>query len=120
MYNFIIETFRELSLVVLHGAGRTELKMKSENSTFKAFLADTSLLGAGYHLSVWVKHTFVCNSICASVCLPVSSLSFNPSLYLLAGFLIHHKLTNVDEISPLPWVLLEQIEMVVIFFKYHM
>lgn len=52
MYNFIIETFRELSLVVLHGAGRTELKMKSENSTFKAFLADTSLLGAGYHLSV--------------------------------------------------------------------
>lgn len=52
MYNFIMETFRELSLVVLHGAGRTKLKMKSENSTFKAFLADTSLLGAGYHLSV--------------------------------------------------------------------
>lgn len=115
MENCIMGTFREFTPVIMCDTARTKLEKKFKNSMFKAFLADTLP-----HLSAWVKYTFDCNPICPSVCLPVSSLSFNPSIYLLASFLIYHKLVIVDKISPLPWVLLEQIEMVVIFFKYHM
>lgn len=118
--NYVIETSKSCPKCKWHGTRRTKLKMKSENSLFKAFLAVLSLLGASYYLSVWEKYTFDCNSICLSVCLPTGSLSFNPSIYLLASFLIHHTLANVDKISPLPRVLLEQLEMVVIFFRYHM
>lgn len=62
MDNCVIRTFREVPLVMQHGAGRT--KLKSENSTFKTFLADTSLLGASYDFSLLVTYTLDCNSIC--------------------------------------------------------
>lgn len=52
METCVIEMFRELSLVIQCDVERTQLKTKSENSMFNFFLADTSLLGASYYLTV--------------------------------------------------------------------
>lgn len=48
----VLQRLRELSLVMQRDVERTQLKTKSENSIFKFFLADTSLLGASYYLTV--------------------------------------------------------------------
>lgn len=51
----------------------------------------------------------------SSLCLPMKSLSFNPSLYLLASFLRHHKLATAEKKNPPSCALPEQTEGAVLF-----
>lgn len=82
--NYVIETFKSCPKCKWHGTRRAKLKMKSENSLFKAFQQSRHFLGLVIiFLSEKSTRLIVTLSVCLFVCLRVVYLLIHQFISLL-------------------------------------